>query len=318
VPAEKVDLSLLAELKLKEARNSIQVRGKNFNIVFDKKTGQITSLVYEGTEFVKTGPEPNFWRAPTDNDFGGDMPQRLGIWRKAGENRTIYRVKTKKINSRQVQIEVASILPAGASKYYTTYRIFGSGDIVVTNRFVPGSSDLPEMPRFGMTMTLPVEFDNISWYGRGPHENYWDRKTGAAVGVFCGKVRDQYHPYIRPQENGNKTDVRWIALTNDRGMGLLAVGLPFLSISAHHFLIDDLDPGPKKRQRHTFHLKKRNLVTLNLDYKQMGVGGDTSWGERARPHPSYTLYVKEYTYSFRLRPFSKGEGTPMKLSKQLF
>jgi beta-galactosidase len=318
VPAEKVDLSMLAGLKLEEARNSIQVRGKNFNINFDKKMGLITSLVYKGTEFVKTGPVPNFWRAPTDNDFGSDMPQRLGIWRKAGENRTIDRVKTKKINSRQVQIEVASILPAGEAKYYTTYRIFGSGDIVVTNRFVPGSADLPEMPRFGMTMTLPVEFDNISWYGRGPHENYWDRKTGAAVGVFSGKVRDQYHPYIRPQENGNKTDVRWIALTNDKGMGLLAVGLPFLSISAHHFLIDDFDPGPKKRQRHTFHLKKRNLVALNLDYKQMGVGGDTSWGKRARPHPGYTLYAKEYSYSFRLRPFSKEEGTPMKLSKQLF
>lgn len=138
------------------------------------------------------------------------------------------------------------------------------------------------------------------------------------MGVFSGKVRDQYHPYIRPQENGNKTDVRWIALTNDKGMGLLAVGLPFLSISAHHFLIDDFDPGPKKRQRHTFHLKKRNLVALNLDYKQMGVGGDTSWGKRARPHPGYTLYAKEYSYSFRLRPFSKEEGTPMKLSKQLF
>ena len=169
-----------------------------------------------------------------------------------------------------------------------------------------------------MTMTLPVEFDNISWYGRGPHENYWDRKTGAPVRVYSGKVMEQYHPYIRPQENGNKTDVRWVTLTNDKGLGLLAVGRPLLSVSANHFLMEDFDHGPEKQQRHTFHMKKRNLVTLNLDYKQMGVGGDTSWGDRARPHPEYTLYAKEYSYSIRLRPFSREDGAPAALSKKRF
>jgi len=183
-----------------------------------------------------------------------------------------------------------------------------SGDIIINNKFVPGSSNLPEMPRFGMMMTLPGEFENISWYGRGPHENYWDRKTGAAVGVYSGKVMDYYHPYIRPQENGNKTDVRWIALINDKGVGLLAVGMPLLSISAHHFLDKDFDPGPEKRQRHTYHVKKRDLVTLKLDYKQMGVGGDTSWGDRARPHPEYRLPVKKYSYSFILRPYARSMG----------
>jgi len=167
-----------------------------------------------------------------------------------------------------------------------------------------------------MKITLPGAFDNISWYGRGPHESYWDRKTGAPVGLYQGTVMEQYHPYIRPQENGNKTDVRWVALTNNKGMGLLAVGLPLLSISAHHFLIEDFDPGLEKRQRHTYHVKRRDLVTLNLDYKQMGVGGDNSWG--ARPHEEYTLTVREYSYSFRLRPFSKKDGLPMALSKQVF
>jgi len=169
-----------------------------------------------------------------------------------------------------------------------------------------------------MIMTLPVEFENIIWYGRGPHENYWDRKTGSPVGVYSGKVMDLFHPYIRPQENGNRTDVRWVALVNDKGIGLLAVGRPLLSISAHHFIDEDFDPGLEKWQRHTYHLKKRDLVTLKLDYKQMGVGGDTSWGDRARPHPEYRLPVKEYSYSFRLRPFSEKEGTPMSLSKQKF
>ena len=164
------------------------------------------------------------------------------------------------------------------------------------------------MPRLGMKMTLPIEFENIAWYGRGPHENYWDRKTGAAVGVYSGKVIDLYHPYIRPQENGNRTDVRWVALTNDKGTGLLAVGLPLLSISALPFIDEDFDPGLEKQQRHTYHVKKRDLITLKLDYKQMGVGGDTSWGDRARAHPEYRLTVRGYSYSFILRPYAPSMG----------
>ena len=158
----------------------------------------------------------------------------------------------------------------------------------------------------------------MAWYGRGFHENYWDRKTGAPVGVYAAKVIDLYHPYIRPQENGNRTDVRWVALTNNEGTGLLAVGMPLLSISAHHFIDDDFDPGLEKRQRHAYDVRKRDLVTLKLDYQQMGVGGDTSWGERARPHPEYRLPARNYSYSFRLRPFSEKEESPMALSKLKF
>ena len=137
--------------------------------------------------------------------------------------------------------------------------------------------------------------------------------------MYEGKVIDQYHPYIRPQENGNKTDVRWVALTNSEGLGFMAIGESNLSVSAHHFLNDDFDEGPEKVQRHTYHIKKRDLVTLNLDYKQMGVGGDTSWGERARPHPEYTLFPnRTYSYSLRLRPFLIEENNPMELSKIKF
>jgi beta-galactosidase len=116
---------------------------------------------------------------------------------------------------------------------------------------------------------------------------------------------EQYHPYIRPQENGNKTDVRWVTLTNKAGMGLMVKGMPLLSVSAHHFLNEDFDEGDVKKQRHPYDLKPRDLVTLNLDYKQMGVGGDTSWGDRARPHPEYRIPVKEYSFRFRIRPYKK-------------
>ncbi len=317
-PIPYIERKRLPKLSLQKKEKIIKIQGKNFTISFDESTGMLTSYVFENTELIQSGPVPNFWRAPTDNDFGWDMPKRLRIWKGASAGRTVEKVTAKRVSSREIQVDAFSLIPAGDSEYSTSYRIFGSGDIIVTNRFVPGNTELPEMARFGMVMTLPVEFESIIWYGRGPHENYWDRKTGSPVGVYSGKVMDLYHPYIRPQENGNRTDVRWVALINDKGIGLLVVGRPLLSISAHHFIDEDFDPGLEKRQRHTFHLKKRDLVILKLDYKQMGVGGDTSWGDRARPHPEYRLPVKEYSYSFRLRPFSVKEGTPMSLSKQKF
>jgi len=318
LPAHKVDIKKFPKLSLKERKQDIEIEGRDFILTFCRKSGEISSFVFMDTALIQSGPLPNFWRAPTDNDFGWDMPRRLRIWKEASARRTVDKVIARRLSSREIQVEVESTIPAGESKCFTIFKVLGNGDIIVTHRFVPSSSDLPEMPRFGMMMTLPLEFENIMWYGRGPHENYWDRKTGAAVGVYNGKVMDLYHPYIRPQENGNRTDVRWLAVMNDQGLGLLAVGLPLLSFSAHHFSDEDFDPGMEKRQRHTYHLKKRDLTTLRLDYKQMGVGGDTSWGERARPHPEYRLPAKEYSYSFRLRPFSRKAETPMTLSKQIF
>ncbi len=317
-PAPQMEIKKFPQLSLREKDKLIEIKGMNFSITFDKRTGALSSLVFENTELLKSGPTPNFWRAPTDNDFGWDMPRRLKIWKDAGSERIVESIIGKRLSTREVQVDVVSSLPAGESKYSTTYRIFGSGDIIIKNRFIPGSTELPEMPRFGMKMTLPVEFDHISWFGRGPHENYSDRKTGSPIGVYSGEVMDLYHPYIRPQENGNRTDVRWIALSNEKGIGLLAVGMPLLSFSAHHFREEDFDPGLEKQQRHAFHVNKRDLVSLKLDYRQMGVGGDTSWGERARPHPEHRLPAKEYSYSFRLRPFSKNEDIPMALSRKKY
>jgi beta-galactosidase len=247
------------------------------------------------------------------------MPARLGIWREAGKNCAVRSFFIDHIHPKLIRVKISFTIPVEASKWDVVYDIYGSGDVVLKNTFVPGYDRLPEIPRIGMTMILAGEFENMSWFGRGPHENYWDRKTSALVGSYEGKVIDQYHPYIRPQENGYKTDVRWLALTDSRGMGLLAVGEPYLGISALPFLNEDFDEGPEKAQRHTFHIERRDLVTLNLDYKQMGVGGDTSWGERASPHPEYTLYPNRiYAYSLRLRAFSSDEHTPLDLSKIKF
>jgi beta-galactosidase len=313
---KSVHLGGISPLHIEQTENQAVIKGKNFTLTFDKTKGTIFSLLYEGKELIKQGPTPNFWRAPNDNDFGNGMPERCKIWFDAGAKRKIEKVVVNKTGPSRIQIDVTSILEAGNSRYHNQFIILGTGDIIIESRFIPGSSDLPELPRFGMQMTLPVSFDNMEWYGRGPHESYWDRKTSAPIGLYHGKVSDQHHPYIRPQESGNKTDVRWVALTDDQGVGLLAVGMPLMSVSANHYLIDDFENGPEKEQRHAIDLVERELVTWNLDYKQMGVGGDDSWG--ARPHDKYTLFPQEYAYIFRLRPFLSKKESPMELSKQIF
>ena len=174
---------------------------------------------------------------------------------------------------------------------------------------------MPELPRYGMKIGIPGDFSNLTWYGRGPHENYWDRKTSAFIGVNQSTVEDQYFPYIRPQENGYKTDTRWLTLQDSTGKGLMFIGEPMISFSALNYSIDDLDQGTKQNYKHTNDLIPRDEVYINIDYKQTGVGGDDSWG--ARPHPQYTLNYCEYEYTYTIRPL-KRKTDLMDLSKKRF
>jgi len=176
----------------------------------------------------------------------------------------------------------------------------------------------------GMQMQLPEEFSNLKWYGRGPHENYSDRKTSADVGIYESSVADQYVPYIRPSENGYKTDTRWLTLTDDNGSGILVSGDPIICFSALNNIHDDFEsPGNLARYRkdaksantHTDDVKPRELVNLNVDLAQMGVGGDNSWG--AMIHPQYRLMDQKYQYTFRMRPIVK-EDDILKLAKEKF
>ena len=161
-----------------------------------------------------------------------------------------------------------------------------------------------------MQMTMTACFEQFICYGRGPHESYWDRKTSALVGKYTGSVDDQFVDYSKPQENGNKTDVRWVALTNENGIGLLAIGEPTLSVSARHFTTNDL-----QGVRYTHQMIRRDYITLNLDYKQMGVGGDNSWGLKV--HDEYTLWPKEYKYSLRLKPLNLHKDNPMEIARKV-
>jgi beta-galactosidase len=276
----------------------------------DKKSGLLISWQFKDTELIGDPLRPHFWRAPIDNDRGNNMDKRLGIWRHAGRDWKLKDVGVQAISPQVVEVRATADLPTVESTYQMTYRFLGSGDVVVDGHFKPGQKGLPELPRFGMQMasTSAAAFDTITWFGRGPQETYCDRDD-ARVGLYSGRIDDQFFAdYTEPGESGNKVDVRWLALTGPKGVGLLAIGMPRLSVNALPYTTDDLE-GVK----HAFQIPRREVVTINLDLKQMGVGGDDSWG--ALPHEQYRIKPAEYSYRFRLRAFDTAKDSPRALSK---
>jgi len=280
------------------------ISSDRFAVGFDRISGKMAGYTYRGNIIFRKGPEPNFWRPPTDNDFGNNMPREMGIWKEAGKKARLESFEYTELDEGHIRVEVLYVLDAVGSVWKTRYDVYSSGEIAVTNHFLPGRNDLPEMPRLGMTMELPEGFEDLEYFGRGPHENYWDRKTSAFVGRYRSTVSDQYFPYISPQENGNRTDVRWIALFRESGDGVLFIGEPVMSLSALHYTIEDLTQETRG-SIHTVDLEKKPFTTLNIDLQQRGVGGNNSWG--AKPLEKYRLMPKEYSFSFRIRPFAKGE-----------
>lgn len=318
-PGPIVKVEDMPSVQLEEEESKAVILGADFRLVFDKEKAQIVSFDYRGSELIKSGPVLNVWRAPTDNDTAGMKWRGLdngmaAEWRKFGLDRVVHKVKNvrvEQVTPQSVRIYVESETRApdvadGFSCRYI-YRVYGSGDVIIESKIVP-SDRLPPLPRIGLQFRIPGEYNTFTWYGRGPHENYCDRKEGAAVGVYSGTVDDQYVPYIMPQENGNKTDVRWVSLTNEEGIGLLAIGMPIMEVSAHHFTTEDLT-----RARHTFELKRRDDITLNLDYRQSGLGGASCGPDTL---PKYKIKPEPVRFSVRIRPVSLKLMSPMSLSKQ--
>ena len=310
-PAERLSPETFPALKVSQDNAQATVTGKNFEIQFDKVSGALKSWNYRGAEFIQSPFRPDFWRAEIDNDRGRNMQRSQGVWRTAHENPETKGVTIEEQpQTHSVLVKVSTHLPKVNSDWETDYTVYGSGDMAVSASFKPGQTNLPQLPRIGMQMELPKGFERITWLGPGPQETYCDRKD-APVGVYSGKVDDQFYSgYVRPGESGNKVDVRWAALTNGKGIGLLAIAEPLLSVNAMHYTEDDLQSA-----KHPFELHRRDFTVLNLDLKQQGVGGDNSWG--AWPHPDFLIPCKEYSYSFRLHPFS-GRENPEKLARTAF
>lgn len=297
-------LESVPALRHRDDGRTITVTGRDFSVTVDRRTGVITSYEAHGRRLITSGPVPNFWRAPTDNDRGNGQHTRNQTWRDAGARRTVTGVAVRALGERAVEIAVTGTLPTTvASVYTTTYTVFGNAEIKVDNTLHPGAASLPYLPEVGTLLFLPGRLEHLHYYGRGPEENHWDRNDGTDVGLYSGTVSGQWTPYIRPQENGNKTDVRWVALTDGDGNGLLASGEPLLEFNASHFTPEDLSLGA----RHDYQLTAREEVVLRLNHRQMGVGGDNSWG--AHTHDEYKLLAdRDYRYTYRLRPLSGVRG----------
>ncbi|MGW0815787.1 glycoside hydrolase family 2 TIM barrel-domain containing protein [Streptomyces viridiviolaceus] len=299
-PVTPVRLASVPALRHDDREKDVTVRGGDFSVTVDKRSGTITSYEAKGVRLLTSGPVPNFWRAPTDNDKGNGQHTRNQTWRDAGARRRVTDVAVRALGDRAVEIKVSGTLPTTVeSAYTTTYTVFGNGEIKVDNTVHPGAANLPYIPEVGTLLFLPRRLDRLHYYGRGPEENHWDRNTGTDVGLYSGTVADQWTPYIRPQENGNKTDVRWAALTDARGVGLLASGEPLLEVNASRFTPEDLSAGV----RHDYQLTPRDEIVLRLNHRQMGVGGDNSWG--AHTHDEFKLFAdRDYAYTYRLRPLT--------------
>ncbi|RED61721.1 glycoside hydrolase family 2 TIM barrel-domain containing protein [Cohnella lupini] len=266
-------------------------QGEGFSAGFDTATGNLVSYRIDGTELLAQPLAPNFWRAYTDNDRGNQHQVRCAIWREAGLNRKLVKLEAAAGNSSAEVVAEYTLPTVPVSSCKIVYSIRGNGEIGVRLELQPGEG-LPEIPEIGMILEMPSNFDAIAWYGKGPHENYWDRSTGARLGLHAGKVGEQVAPYLRPQETGNKTEVRHASVTNEAGVGLRIAGAPVFELN-----VTPYTPHELEKYDHQHLLPEPDKTVVRINYKQMGVGGDDSWGARA--HPEFTLFAnRTYAYSF--------------------
>ncbi len=272
-------------------------------IVFDKKSGLLSQYFVNSVATLKEAMRPNFWRAATDNDIGASLQIKTARWQFAAEHARLTDMQVKETDSSELSVSTRHYLPEVNSEVYTSYKVRASGDVHISMKLVTHDTLQPEMPRIGLRCILQPAFTRFSWLGRGPFDNYVDRKYAAHVGLYQTAVDSLFHPYARAQESANRTDIRWMALQNKAGIGLMAIA-PYehwLSGGALHFSMHDLDFDRKLNyNKHGGSMKSTNIVWWNIDYAQAGVGGDNSWG--AKPHAEYTLPYYNYYYEFTLRP----------------
>jgi beta-galactosidase len=300
----KADVSLKESgaLTVRETPADYAINTATVSARFNKRTGLLEQYAVNGQNFLQDTLllRPAFWRAPTDNDMGAGLQLRLKPWKLAQANLQLTDFNAQSAGN-IAMVTATYALPDVSSKLVVRYSLNGKGELVVSQQLqVDASKSAPILPRFGMNWILPEGFNAIEYYGRGPHENYQDRNYSAQIGLYKQTVDEQFYPYIRPQETGNKTDIRWFRITNNAGKGLLIQSDSLLSMSALHFLDSDLDDGDEKDQRHSGELKPRSLTQLHIDLAQMGVGGINSWG--TWPLEKYRLPYKNYSYTFKITP----------------
>ena len=300
---------------LTETENSLSISTKDNTLKFsnDKIEGEFNLITGKlkkynfknnSSQVITQFPEPYFWRAPIDNDFGNNMPKTLKVWKNAHKDISLIKVTVKEITHEGLPITVNYSLTDKNIPYQVHYLILNDGSIIITASIDVTGKNMPELPRFGMRMELSIDYSNLSYYGRGPWENYSDRNTSSFIGNYKDDIKNQFTwTYIRPQESGYKTDVRWITLESDTGTGLKIEGKQALGFSALNVSTETLDPGDWKSQKHPTDIAVEDKIYLHIDLKQRGVGGDNSWG--ALPHDQYRLLDNKYTYCYQLKLIEK-------------
>ena len=280
------------------------INGDNFRLEFNKHTGYLNRYNVAGTELMNEDAElaPNFWRAPTDNDFGAGLQQKFAAWKNPGLKLTSFKWETV---DNQTVVRAEYEMKNVSAKLDLTYVINNKGAVKVTQKMTADpQAKVSHMFRFGMQMQMPKTFETVEYYGRGPVENYSDRNHCTDLGLYRQSVDEQFYSYIRPQETGTKTDIRWWKQLNDAGRGLQIVADAPFSASALHYTIESLDDGWEKAQNHSPEVKEANLTNLCIDKAQMGLGCVNSWG--AWPLPQYQLPYGDYEFTFILTPVQHG------------
>ena len=297
------NLEVIAPVVKNNDRAYLIVEGENFQMDFKRRNGFLTRYTVNGKEMMEEGSQlvPNFWRAPTDNDFGAQLQLRYKVW-KNPELKLISLEATEK--DQMVQVDASYEIPAVGGKLELKYVINNVGEIQVTQKLIAGEkTDVSDMFRFGMKFEMPADYSTIQYYGRGPVENYSDRKYSQFIGLYNQNVCGQFYSYIRPQETGTKSDLRWWKQTTIRGTGLGFVSDDIFSASALNYTIEALDDGLEKDQRHTAEVPKSDFVNICIDKVQMGLGCINSWG--ALPLEQYRLPYQDYEFTFMIFPVAK-------------
>jgi beta-galactosidase len=293
--------SATARLKLNRVGDQCTIKGKDFLVAFDLSKGVLSGYEINKLQLLQQGPLPAFWRAPTDNDIGSGFNQSLRIWRNAFQEGRLVEANVKQDENGTVQITIKKSLVNADAETEQVFTFFGDGTIKVTNQFTAIKGKYPLLLRVGNDLVMNKQLDQIQWYGRGPWENYWDRKSASMVGIYMQTIQEQYFPYARPQESGNKADIRWVSFTNKKGKGLrFEQADTLLNFAALPYHLDDLDPGVHKKQYHSGELKERNEIYLHIDLQQTGLQGIDSWG--AWPMEKYRIPYHNHRYSYYIKP----------------
>jgi beta-galactosidase len=301
------------ELKILTQSNSYLISNNDVSLELDGQSGEIINWVYKNDTITRNPISPNFWRSPTDNDLGNGMHEWAKIWKESTDQMIPTLVGKPEIAGTYAIYKVNYLLPDSIAQLSIQYSLSGSGKLKIDYSFTPIKDSLPFIPRIGMSVRLPSNFTTVQWYGRGPHETYRDRKLSGKIAIHTGSVMNQFHRYSRPQETGNKTDVRWMSLSSGKiKLKVQSTDDSFLNCSVWPFESSELEfiagkDGGKSASglvpvtsRHGADIKVGGNITWNIDHIQMGLGGDTSWGRMV--HNEYLIKPNIYNYTFVIIP----------------